>query len=341
MPIGSRYPHPFPSLSRREAIVAGAALLAIGSSGGCTARAAHAGGLPTRQLGAITGNSPEDMDRFSRWLGRKQDHDLLYFNQQSGQALEQSVPYIVSVGAAVLAAGRKVHWSIPAGGSRAYAEIASGQRDDLYRQIAHRIAALYGNSAQRVCVRLFWEFNLPEQTLAARGTDGTWQPKLYIAAYRRVASILRSVSDRFYFDWCPNIGEGGVAPDQCYPGDDLVDVVSADIYYRSAYDRQDHRDGGAAIFQYRRTQRFGLDWLADFASKRGKLVGLSEWGVDDDEAEVFMAHICAWITSLGDMLSHHNYWDRDDGGVTSRLSAGRLPTIGAAYRKAFGRISTE
>lgn len=313
-------------------------MLAIGPSGGCTARAARAGALPTRQLGAITGNSLQEMDRFSRWLGRSQDHDLLYFNQESWQSLEQSVPYILSLGANVLATGCKVHWSIPAGGRGAYAEIASGRRDDLYRRIARGIAALYADSAQRVCVRLFWEFNLPEQTLAARGTDGTWQPKLYIAAYRRVASIMRTVSDRFYFDWCPNVGEGGVAPDQCYPGDDLVDVISADVYYRSAYDRQDHRDGGAAIFRYRRTQSFGLDWLAEFASKKGKLVGISEWGVDDDEAVAFMEQMCSWIIGLEDMLSHHNYWDRNDGGVTSQLSAGRLPAVGAAYRRAFSAI---
>lgn len=327
--------HPMAPLNRREALTACAALLALGPSGGCTARAALASGLPTRQLGAITGNSVEEMARFSRWLGRRQDHDLLYFNQNSWQSLEQSVPYIVSVGADVLAAGRRVHWSIPAGGSHAYAEIASGQRDDLYRDMARRIAALYPDPTQRVCVRLFWEFNLPEQTLAARAADGSWQPRLYADAYRRVALILRGVTERFYFDWCPNIGQGGVPPDQCYPGDDVVDVVSADIYYRSAYDRQDHRDGGAAIFHYRRTQPFGLDWLAGFASRKSKLVGISEWGVDDDDAVAFMEQMCGWLTGLGDMLSHHNYWDREDGGVVSRLSTGSLPSIGAIYRKAF------
>lgn len=325
----------FSTFDRRRALLATIGLAMAGMSTGCSARAARADGLPLRQLGAITGNSVQDMMRFSRWLGRAQDHDLLYFNQESWKALEQSVPYIVGVGAAVLAQGRRVHWSIPAGGRQAYAEIASGARDELYLTIGHQIIDLYRSTSDRVCVRLFWEFNLPEQTLAARGGDGTWQPGLYKAAYRRIALLLRAVSDRFYFDWCPNIGMGGVAPDLCYPGDDVVEVISADVYYRAAYDRQDHRDGGAAIFQYHRAQPFGLDWLARFASARGKLVGISEWGVDDDDATIFTERMCAWLIGLGDLLSHHNYWDRNDGGVASQLSAGGLPHVGAIYRKAF------
>ena len=333
----------FAPFSRRQAILTGAGLLAAATAGGCKAHAARAddatGNIPTRQLGAITGNSLNDMKRFSQWLGKAQNHDLLYFNQENWQSLEQSVPYIISLGASVLAQGRNVQWSIPAGGARAYAEIANGGRDGLYQDIARRIEAIYSQSSQRVCVRLFWEFNLPEQTLAARGADGSWHPELYVAAYRRVASILRKQSNRFYFDWCPNIGAGGLPPDRCYPGDELVDVVSVDVYYRRIYDRGDRHDAGSGIFEYRRTQPFGLDWLTGFASGHGKLVGISEWGVDDNEGTVFMQRMCAWIKGLGDLLSHHNYWDRDDGGVVSRLSTGQLPAIAQIYREAFGSAS--
>jgi Beta-mannanase len=322
-------------LGRRQAMLGGAALLAAGNLGGCITEAAGHSGLPVRQLGAITPNSLQDMRQFAQWLGRFQDHDLLYFNQESWERLEQSVSFITALGAGVLSEGRKVHWSIPAGGAAAYAEIADGRRDRLYREIARQIAAIYGSSLQRICVRLFWEFNMPEQTLAARGRDGDWQPGIYVAAFRRVAEIMRKVSDRFYFDWCPNVGEGGIAANLCYPGDEFVDVVSADIYYRATYDRQDHRDAGKAIFEYRRSQPFGLDWIADFAGQRNKLVGISEWGVDDDEAVAFMAGMCAWITELGDTLSHHNYWDRTDGGVVSRLSLGELPSLASIYQEAF------
>lgn len=335
MRLHSRHPCAYPLLDRRKTLAAGIGFLAALASGGCAAHAARPDGLPVRQLGAITGNSLSGMDRFARWLGRWQDHDLLYFNQESWERFEQSIPYIVAVGSAVLARGGKVQWSIPAGGRSAYEQIADGTRDALYRDLGRKIAALYGDSPQRVCLRLFWEFNLPEQTLAAKNAGGSWDADLYVNAYRRIALLLRGVSDRFYFDWCPNIGAGGIDPDRCYPGNEIVDVISADIYYRSAYDRQTHKDGGAAIFRYRRTQPFGLDWLANFASSKGKLVGISEWGVDDDEATAFMEQMCSWLTGLGDLVSHHNYWDRDDGGVVSRLSTGRLPAIGAIYRKTF------
>lgn len=207
----------------------------------------------------------------------------------------------------------------------------------MYRDIAQSILAIYPRSDSRICVRLPWEFNLPSQTLAARNARGQWSARLYIDAYRQIATIFRRASRRFYFDWCPNIGLGGIDPATCYPGDDLVDVISFDVYYHGQYDRQDHRDAGRAIFNYRQTQPFGLDSLSGVAARRGKLIGISEWGVDDNSATEFTRLMAQWIVAQGDRLSHHNYWDRVDGGIATQLSSGRLPAIGAVYRNAFGR----
>jgi hypothetical protein len=117
----------------------------------------------------------------------------------------------------------------------------------------------------------------------------------------------------------------------------VVDVVSVDLYFCRQYDDQGRSDAGAGIFGYRRIQPRGLDWLDRFAAAHHKLIGLSEWGVDSDRATAFTTHLTEWIKGLGPRLSHHNYWDRTDGGVKARLSDGALPAIGSVYRQAFGR----
>ncbi|WP_277979875.1 hypothetical protein [Sphingomonas phyllosphaerae] len=327
--------------SRRDALRLGAGAAATALAA-CRGQAVEVTGLrqdgiPTRQLGAITGNDPAAMRQWAQWLGRPQDHDLLYFNQDSWEQLDQSIDYIAGVGREVLAQGRRVQWSVPVGGPGGYDSVTAGQRDDLYRRVAGAILAAYPKGNGRIYVRLPWEFNLPSQSLAARDAGGRWAARLYVAAWRRIAGVFRQVSHRFYFDWCPNIGEGGINPEQCYPGDDVVDVVSLDLYYQGRYDDQNMRDGGRSIFGYRLSQPFGLAWLSSFGARHGKLIGLSEWGVDDDRAVVFAQLLAAWIGAQGSRLSHHNYWNRSDGGINAKLTDGHLPRVARAYRAAFGR----
>lgn len=335
--FGSIHGAPDNDHARRVLLKGGAASLAAGT----LPRPAMANGhrldpIPTIQLGAITGNDPMAMEHWARWLGRPQDHDLLAFNQTDWRQLEASIDFITGIGRLVLARGRKVQWSVPVGGWSAYDSVASGERDTLYLSVAKTILAAYGEGASRICIRPPWEFNLEDQTLAARSVYGVWDGRSYIAAYRRIVGIFRRVSPRFYFDWCPNIGVGQLDPELCYPGDDVVDVVSVDVYYRGRYDDQARDDSGVSIFHYRKNQPRGLDWLDGFARAHGKLIGVSEWGVDSSRATVFTEMLIGWIKGLGPRLSHHNYWDRTDGGVNSRLSGGGLPGIGAVYRRAFG-----
>ena len=329
------------SLDRRSAIGQGLRLglgVAVATLPACRGAAvATPRDIPTQQLGLVPYNDPAAMIAWSRWLGRAEDHDLLYFNQTDWTALASSVDYIVGLGRGVLGQGRRVHWSVPVGGAGAYGGVVAGTQDALYDRIATTILKAYKSVPGRICIRLPWEFNLESQTLAARDAAGRWDAKLYVAAYRRIATLFRRASPRFYFDWCPNIGRGAIDPESCYPGDDLVDVVSVDVYYQARYDEQGQHDAGAGVFRYRRTQPFGLDWLTRFGARHGKLIGLSEWGVDDDRATAFMQGMIAWIAAQGPQLSHHNYWDRGDGGINARLSDGHLPTVGALYREAFGQ----
>jgi hypothetical protein len=302
-----------------------------------TAALADTKGIPTQQIGAITGNDLPSMATWRNWLGRDANQNMLYFNQQSWDALSGSIPFITGLGAAVLAQGRRVQWSVPVGGPHAYAEVAAGGRNALYDRIAKSILAITPDHVGRIGIRLPWEFNLEEQTLAARNAAGQWDARNYIGAYRQIVGRFRRLSSRFYYDWCPNIGKNGIAPDSCYPGDDVVDIVSVDVYYNGKYDDQGHNDGGASIFGYRKTQPYGLDWLSSLGKQHGKLIGLSEWGIDDNRATAFTRLMTQWIAAQGSLLAYHNYWDRADGGINCRVSDGHLRSIGDIYRAAFGR----
>lgn len=276
------------------------------------------------------------MARFAGFLGRAQDHDLLAFNQNDWRAFEDSVDYIVGVGQQVIEAGRRVHWSVPVAGGGGYESIAFAQRDKLYNHIASSILHAYGPGASRILIRPPWEFNADFQSQRAKDYSGTWAATLYATAFRHIVGIFRTVSPRFYFDWCPNIGTEGMNPELCYPGDRFVDVVSVDVYFNKKYDNKGTGDSGASMFDYRRAQSNGLDWLTGFAIAHRKLIGLSEWGVDDDTATSYMAQMCRWIISRGVRLSHHNYWDRPEG-IDCRLSDGSHPQLAQVFRTAFGR----
>ena len=292
--------------------------------------------IPTGQVGAITGNNPRAMARFAAWLGRPQDHDLLAFNQIGWAELEGSIDYVVGVGRQVIAAGRRVHWSVPVAGTSGYESIADGRRDRLYGRMAAAILAAYGPGRSRILIRPPWEFNADFQSQKAKDAQGGWNPGLYQTAFRHLVDLFRATSPRFYFDWCPNIGTEGVKPDLCYPGDRFVDVVSVDVYFNKRYDNKGQGDHGTSMFVYRKTEANGLDWLTGFALARNKLIGISEWGVSDDDATAYMGDFCAWLVSRGARLSHHNYWDRPEG-IDCRISDGTLPAVGRIYRSVFNR----
>ena len=313
-----------------------AGLIASAASVRALANVAPLEPIPTRQLGAITGNDPIQMERFGRWLGRTQDHDLLAFDQRNWVLFENSIGYVTSLGEQVLLRKRRVQWSVPVAGYGAYESVVAGQHDDLYQRAAQAILRCYTDGRSRICIRPPWEFNIEDQSQGVKSLYGVWNGRLYVDAYRRIVNIFRRTSTRFYFDWCPAVGLGEIDPELCYPGDDVVDVISCDIYYMKKYADQGKTDNGRSIFYYRKGQPRGLDWLDQFSSTHHKLIGLSEWGVDSDTATVYTEMLAGWIKGLGPRLSHHNYWDRTDGEVNSRISDGSLPAIADIYRRAFG-----
>lgn len=107
------------------------------------------------------------------------------------------------------------------------AEIAGGRYDGYVRGWAQQ-AASYGRPFQ---IRFAHEMNGDWYPWAVGAPGGT--PQDYVAAFRRVRGIFDDAgADGVDWVWCPNVIVNGNtdAITQCYPGDDVVDIVGVDGY---------------------------------------------------------------------------------------------------------------
>jgi hypothetical protein len=218
---------------------------------------------------------------------------------------------------------------LPLDKSATLAEGAAGKFDELYRRYAAILIRFgYADSV----VRIGWEFNGIWYPWAA-----AQDPQAYIAYWRRIVSIMRSVPGAaFKFDWCVAGGWTNFLPEDAYPGDAYVDIIGMDIYNvpidPKAVTPQQQWD---SIVNTRR----GLKWHRDFAVQHGKPISFPEWGTGlrpdgkgGGDDPYFIEQMAAWIAANN--VAYHNYWDHS-GGVNARLSDGHQPLAGAAFLKAF------
>lgn len=109
-----------------------------------------------------------------------------------------------------------------------------------------------------------------------------WDPADYVAAYRRVVTLCRSVAPDVAVMWSP-LGEEGM--EAYWPGDEHVDLVGVSVFGLQAADRAWHgRDRGFAEIlapRYERALAFGLP------------VVVAEVGYSGDDA-----YVAAWETEL-------------------------------------------
>jgi hypothetical protein len=117
-----------------------------------------------------------------------------------------------------------------------------------------------------------------------------------------------------------------------YPGDDVVDMISMDVYdhYNSGWDDLVRGDAG-------------LQALRDFARTHGKLEAYPEWGCSTDthghgDDPEFIEHMADWFTAAPGGVAYQGYWNTPAGGPNAALhgeGAGRVPKAASAYRRRF------
>jgi hypothetical protein len=194
-------------------------------------------------------------------------------------------------------------------------------------------------------VRLGWEFNGTYMAWSALNTQ-TW-----INCYRNAATNIRVTDPQVILDWTinshgtPAQACGGVSTN-CYPGDDVVDIVGIDNYdmYPAA--------GSLANFTKIANAADGLNWLYSFAVAHNKKFSVGEWGVAPGatggnsigEDPQFIQWMHDWFAAHATNLAYEAYFDTcDPGDVESNIylpvssTCARINTKAATlYKSLFG-----
>lgn len=206
-------------------------------------------------------------------------------------------------------------------------QVARGLHDDTFTAIA-RILVEGGH--RDAIVRLGWEFNGGWFAWRAKGREDLWK-----AAWRRAVGAMRSVTGQaFLFDWTYTLSDHDATPvELAYPGDDVVDVIGADLYHQTWF--QDAPSEALRWQRYLKAPR-GLDWLSQFAGARGKWISLPEWGTGfrpdghgGGDSPVFVGNTLRWIAS--NRVLYHAYWNYPARDYRAELSASDLQGARAAY----------
>jgi len=275
---------------------------------------------------------------FSAWFGRHPDRALDFFANDSWPSLESDAEWgcaswYPSSGAVVPAMTFSVPLTV---NGTPLADVAAGLHDSSFLAVAN---SLVSNNWGSSVVRLGWEFNGSWMPWAA-GND----PTNYVAAYRRVVKLMRSVPGaRFTFDWCTSWGPNTTPPDSVYPGDDVVDIVGMDVYdrYYSPADADPAHRWNTYL-----TASYGLNWLANFSLAHGKPLSVPEWGTGEwlvndggiggGDDGLFVTNMSNFLKSNG--AAYSDYWDINASGYDACVSNGEHPVAGAALKAAFGSV---
>jgi hypothetical protein len=243
-----------------------------------------------------TGNNPspqtllERIRDFDAWRRRPSDVALQYI---SHHYFERDYPAFLE--APALTANLAAFWqaglvpilSIPlvteADAGR-FAHVAAGRIDRHHRAVARRLRQIMGND--RIYLRLGWEgdYGYP-WSVSGHGGVGRADPAApadYVGAWRRIARLYREAVPGSVLVWnC--VKRPRVAWADYYPGDDVVDIVSIDIYdngnggYFTA-DNAAWRRLGLGSYNAATGRLQGLRGVLDFARSRGKKIAVDEWG---------------------------------------------------------------
>ncbi|WP_181768494.1 glycoside hydrolase family 26 protein [Streptomyces albidus (ex Kaewkla and Franco 2022)] len=139
---------------------------------------------------------------------------------------------------------------------------ASGRFDSHFRTLAERLVQ---QKVPDTVIVLGWEMNGLTYTHRC-GPD----PEAWKSYWRRIVTAMRSVPGQdFRFDFTPSRGKDAFPWTECYPGDDVVDIIGMDTY--------DQPYG--VPFDTHVNEPYGLQDQVDFAAEHGKAVSYPEWGL--------------------------------------------------------------
>ncbi|MFC7611141.1 glycosyl hydrolase [Teichococcus aestuarii] len=271
-------------------------------------------------LGVYVGNDPALLNKFTGWLGDAPDYVHGVVGYSNWKDYTSSANWQLSLWKPT---GVDIQWSIPLISKEGnLGTAASGAYNQYYKSVAETL--LKGTPGDGpIMVRTGWEANGDWFFWNAIGKEEAFK-----GAFRQMASTFKEVSDRFQFEWNINHANGGIDPATIYPGDEYVDVIGMDFYYKPEYQGNDP----VAAFNRIVNEKYGLQWLENFAKQHNKPTAYSEWGVKGDNAGPFVQLAKEWFEKHNPVLQ--SYWD-SDAAYPGKLSDGSDPRTGAVFKEAF------
>jgi Glycosyl hydrolase family 26 len=297
-------------------------------------RSANAQGKMLVEIAVYRGPGCEgaaQLPTFEGFLGRRVDRVIDFLDLRSWKILRESAAWTFACWKNEPAKLTISVPMLPKDGVSSLRAGAEGTYDDVFREIA-RLAVENGRSD--AIMRIGWEFN------------GEWfpwtsqqDPAAFIAYWRRIVTTMRSVAGQnFRFEWCFALADRLGDPAVAYPGDDFVDIVSADVYnqYWKFWLADPSRRWASML-----DGQFGLRWHRDFALAHHKAIAFPEWGTGTrpdghggGDDPVFVNGMADWFDAVSPL--YQGYWDCLADDFDGRLSDGRQPKSAAAFLARFG-----
>lgn len=156
---------------------------------------------------------------------------------------------------------------------------AAGEFDKHFLALANRLLEL---KVPDTILVPGWEMNGVTYTHRCGPDPVSWK-----AYWRRIVKVMRSVpGQKFRFDFSPNRGMDNIPWTECYPGDDVVDILGMDSYDQPA----------GMTFDEEISEPYGLQHQVDFARAHGKPISYPEWGLfrNGDNA-AYTLRMLAWM----------------------------------------------
>lgn len=303
------------SCASRRDFLTGLAGTSLAVAGGLTATSASAapgfGRGPRSGMPWHSGASLVQIQQFEAYRGRRADVITSWQTANSWSDVARLSPGFGSV----VRTGSRMSTAIaplPKAASiyrncDSFKLAASGKFDTYYTAFARALAS---SGTRDPIVRVGWECNDDRAWFCGIDPDG------FKATFGRIARILRQSNPSVSIEWS-NVRRGvqKMPITDCYPGDDVVDIIGVNYYDRyPAFNSQAIWNG----FHYRsdRGAPWGLGSWLQFAKSRGKRVSISEWGVaagagpgsQDNPLYIELMH--DFFREAGSYLAYENYFNQ-------------------------------
>lgn len=275
-------------------------------------------------IGAIVGNDPAALARWTAWAGKAPDYVVMAFDNSSKDAFVSSIPWIIAQAQKM---GVPVHWTIPAPGDLQLEEITYGTWDNTYISMFKQIVSSFPTG--RIVLRFMQEqYSGWMVGSTAKDKTYTWNVKLWKGAFSRLSLLARYyIGSRAVIEICPNVtGNQFTVKNNStlLPSMEHYDILGGDMYMKTS---AGNKPGDFNWFQ---TSDGGLDDLYSLAKIHSKPFAISELGFDSDTFAADFANLKTWL--VGKNIDHIGYWDRNDGAAATMISDGSKPSIGSVWK---------